>query len=73
VRAAGEHKRDKRAGRHGQAPDQPHVAPLSLPGEPGGHLPLSDPLSWGHTFVSLGVARWGDKGVHALQQMLYDL
>jgi hypothetical protein len=43
VRAAREDERNHGASRNGQAPNQPHLAPLSLLGEPGGHLPFSVP------------------------------
>jgi hypothetical protein len=42
VRPARKDERNDGANRNGQAPNQPHLAPLSLLGEPGGHLPLSE-------------------------------
>ena len=54
MRAAREDERDDGASRHGQAPNQPHWAPLSLLGEPGGHLPFSVPHKGGHRMRTIG-------------------
>jgi len=71
VRSASQHEREKRAGSHGQAPNQPHMAPLSLVGEPGGPLPLSDAhTSGGHHQDYRGRAERLTRGEQVLQRTL---